>query len=277
MMHRPFLLRPFVALALAATLGLGAARATDYSEIRQLLREGKLTEAQSRVDRQLASQPKDVQLRLFKGVIQRELGRPNEALGTFSRLSDDHPELPEPYNNMAAIHAAQGQLDKARIALEKALRTHPSYATAHDNLSEVYARLASQAYSKALQLDGSPPAEPARLALIRDLPGPPGTPSRTLLASAPTQTAPAKPAAPAPTAAAPSVPAPASKPTLAASAPPAVKAPVAAPPPTRGNGSGGRSARSRRVPRGRAGGTGLGQGLVRSQYGPVPRSLRCSL
>ena len=226
MKHRSIPLRPLFALALAAALGAGDARGSDYSEIRQLLRDGKLAEAQSRVDRQLAAQPRDVQLRLYKGVIQRELGRPNEALATFSRPSEEHPELPEPLNNMAAIHAAQGQFDKARITLEKALRTHPSYATAHDNLTEVYARLASQAYSKALQIEGGPPAEPARLALIRELPAPPGAPVRTALVTAQVQNAPVKPAAP--PAAAPTVPEPASKPAVAAIAPPAAKAPPAA-------------------------------------------------
>ncbi|WP_254606849.1 M48 family metallopeptidase [Rhodoferax sp. BAB1] len=170
-------LLPVRLLALAACLTLNAAHADEYSDVAQLLREGKWSEAKVRVERHLAAKPRDPQMRLFRGVIQRETGRPAEAIATFTRLSEDHPELPEPYNNLAVIHAAQGQYDKARIALEKALRTNPSYATAHDNLADVYARLASQAYSKALQLDGAPQqaATPARLALIRELSTPPAT------------------------------------------------------------------------------------------------------
>lgn len=180
--------RTLLLFALAACLGL--AHADEYSDISQLLREGKLAEAQTRVDRQLAARPRDPQLRLFKGVIQRESGRPNEALATFGKLSEDHPELPEPYNNLAVIHAAQGQYDKARVALEKALRTNPSYATAHDNLADVYARLASQAYSKALQLEGAPAPTPARLALLRDLTPQPVSPKPVLAAAAPAPAAP---------------------------------------------------------------------------------------
>jgi len=177
---------------------LGFAHANDTGDIGQLLREGKLAEAQARVDRLLAARPRDPQLRLYKGVIQRETGRTNEALATFSKLSEDHPELPEPYNNMAVIYAAQGQYDKARVVLEKALRTHPSYATAHDNLADVYARLASQAYSKALQLEGSAPT-PARLALIRDLGQLNGAPRpATIVAAAPSAPLAAAPAAVAP-------------------------------------------------------------------------------
>ncbi|MFN7864458.1 MAG: tetratricopeptide repeat protein [Curvibacter sp.] len=235
MKHRFLVLSPLFVLAFSAVLGTGAVRAADYTEIRQLLRDGKLGEAQSRVDRQLAAQPKDVQLRLYKGVIQRELGRPNEALATFSRLSDEHPDLPEPHNNMAAIYAAQGQLDKARIALEKALRTHPSYATAHDNLAEVYARLASQAYTRALQIEGGPPAEPARLALIRELPLASGAPVRTAPVTAQAQTVPVKPIVPPVAPPAPPVPAPPNKPAVAQGPPVAaatatptvVKAPTA--------------------------------------------------
>lgn len=221
-------LRPLLLLACAVSLILGQAQASEYSDISQLLRDGKLAEAQARVDRQLAARPKDAQLRLYKGIIQRESGRPNEALATFSKLSEDHPELPEPYNNLAVIHAAQGQYDKARVALEKALRTHPSYATAHDNLADVYARLASQAYSKALQLEGAAPPAPARLALIRDL-GPVSGVGRPVLAAAPVS-----PPNPAPVLSKPAATTPAAPPPVVAAAqakppaPPATAAPAQA-------------------------------------------------
>ncbi len=225
MKYGPLLSRPLLGLALAVWLGF--AHANDAGDISQLLREGKLAEAQTRVDRLLAARPRDPQLRLYKGVIQRESGRINEALATFSKLSEDHPELPEPYNNMAVIYAAQGQYDKARVVLEKALRTHPSYATAHDNLADVYARLASQAYSKALQLEGSAPT-PARLALIRDLGQLNGAPRpATVVAAAPSAPPAAAPAAVAPKPAA--VPA---APTPPAAAPVKPAAPVATPPST---------------------------------------------
>ena len=50
-----------------------------------------------------------------------------------------------------------------------AIRTHPSYAIAYENLGDVYAKLASQAYDKALQLDNSNSTTQNKLALIRDL------------------------------------------------------------------------------------------------------------
>jgi Flp pilus assembly protein TadD/ketosteroid isomerase-like protein len=212
-------------LVLAAMLVAGGAQADDYRTVRELLRDGKLTEAQARVDRHLAARPRDAQMRFFRGVIQRESGRTAEATATFTRLTEDHPELPEPYNNLAVIYAAQGQYDKARIALEKALRTNPSYATAHDNLADIYARLASQAYSKALQIEtaGATAPAPARLALIRDLATTPGGQPQPDAATA--RTLPAPSIAPAPV-----------KPAVVAVAPASLPRPAApatsAPPPS---------------------------------------------
>ena len=99
------------------------------------------------------------------------------------------------------IYASQGQYDKARAALEQSIRTHPSYATAYENLGDVYAKLASQAYDKALQIDSSNTAAKNKLSLVRELVG---RPSPTTVAAAPKE--PAKPEKPKP---APEKPAPA--------------------------------------------------------------------
>jgi tetratricopeptide (TPR) repeat protein len=154
---------------MAATLLFSAAHADDYSDVSQLMRAGKHAEAFSKADQYLSGKPKDPQMRFLKGVIQRDTGKTADALTTFTRLTEDYPELPEPYNNLAVLYAGQSQFDKARAALEMAIRTNPSYATAHENLGDVYAKLASQAYNKALQLDTSNQAVPPKLALIREL------------------------------------------------------------------------------------------------------------
>ena len=166
--------RTFRLLALAALFHGTAAFADDYSDVSQLVRSGKLMEAMVKADQHLATKPRDPQMRFLKGVIQRDSGKTADAIATFTRLTEDFPELPEPYNNLAVLYAGQGQYDKARTALEMAIRTNPSYATAHENLGDVYAKLASQAYNKALQLDGTNQAVPPKLALIRDLFSPTG-------------------------------------------------------------------------------------------------------
>ncbi len=156
-------------MTLATALMVTLAHADEYTDVSQLVRSGKLADALVKADQYLVAKPRDPQMRFLKGVIQRDSGKTADAITTFTRLTEDFPELPEPYNNLAVLYAGQSQFDKARTALEMAIRTNPSYSTAHENLGDVYAKLASQAYSKALQLDNSNQAVPPKLALIREL------------------------------------------------------------------------------------------------------------
>ena len=159
----------FRLLALAAALWVPPALADDYADVNQLMRSGKPAEALAKADQYLAAKPKDPQMRFLKGVIQTDAGRTADAIGTFSKLNEDYPELPEPYNNLAVLYAGQSEFDKARAALESAVRANPSYAIAHENLGDVYARLAGIAYSKAQQLDARNTSVQPKLALIRQL------------------------------------------------------------------------------------------------------------
>jgi len=235
----PPFIRCLAAALVASSLMVGMAHADDYSDVNQLIRSGKLSDAQARADKYLAGNPRDPQMRFLKGVIQTEAGKQPDAIATFTALTQEYPELPEPYNNLAVLYANQKQYDKARTALEMAIRTNPSYATAHENMGDVYAKLASQAYARALQLDAGNTNVPPKLALIRELFSPvpatarggktnvaAATPAPAPAPAAPPKPAPAPPApAPAPVAA--PVPAPAPAP-----APAPVSAPVPAPVPT---------------------------------------------
>ena len=168
------MLRAFTACAAALCLALPV-RADEVQEASKLLKAGQHQQALERVNKALAAKPSDPQARFLKGLIFTEQGKTKEAIDIFTQLSKDHPELPEPYNNLAVIYASQGQYDKARIALEQSIRTHPSYATAYENLGDVYAKLASQAYNKALQIDSSNTGAQNKLSLVRDLVGGPAT------------------------------------------------------------------------------------------------------
>jgi tetratricopeptide (TPR) repeat protein len=156
----------------AALLLAGTVQADELQEATQLLKAGQHKQALERVNKLLATKPKDAQARFLKGLIFTDQGNTKDAIDIFTRLTHDYPELPEPYNNLAVIYAAQGQYEKARAALEQSIRTHPSYATAYENLGDVYAKLASQAYDKALQLDSSNSGAKNKLSLVRELVGP---------------------------------------------------------------------------------------------------------
>jgi tetratricopeptide (TPR) repeat protein len=145
------------------------AQTDDLQEAQQLLKQGQTDRAMERVEQYLKTKPKDARGRFLRGILLTEQNKPTEAIRVFTELTQDYPELPEPYNNLAVLYASQGQYDKARGALEMAIRTHPSYATAHENLGDIYAKMASQAYDKALQLDKGNQAAQTKLNLIRDL------------------------------------------------------------------------------------------------------------
>jgi len=160
--------------ALAATL-LGAlscasaAPADDLREAQKLYNQGKVAPALEKIDVFLKAQPRDPQGRFLKGLLLTEQRRVPEAIQVFTGLTEDFPELPEPYNNLAVLYASQGNYDKAKSALELAIHTHPSYATAHENLGDIYAQLASRAYDRALQLDKNNATAQVKLAMVKDL------------------------------------------------------------------------------------------------------------
>lgn len=219
------------AVTVILLLGIAPAQAQNEAlqEVNQLFRQGQLDKALDRVNAYLATQPKEARGRFLKGLILTEQNKPAEAIKVFTALSEDYPELPEPYNNLAVLYASQGQFDKARNALEMAIRTHPSYATAHENLGDIYAKMASQAYDKALQLDRSNPTAQTKLNMIKELFSAGQRPPKMAMAradSAPKTAPAAAPAAKSPVAAPAAAPAPAAPAPAAA---PAAKVVVAAP------------------------------------------------
>ncbi len=169
----------------AALLSAPALANTEIQGIDQQYRKGDLAGALDRADRYLAKNPKDAQARFLKGLILADQGKTDEAIAVFTGLTEDYPELPEPYNNLAVIYASQSKYEAARDALERAIRAHPGYVAAHENLGDVYARMASLAYEKALALDSKNASAQSKLALMRSLlkdqapkPAAPRTPAR---------------------------------------------------------------------------------------------------
>ncbi len=146
-----------------------SAAAEDLKSVNQLIKQGQHTQALEKVNTYLASNPKDAQARFLKGVILTEQNKSAEAIKIFTGITEDYPELPEPYNNLAVLYAAQGQYEKAKTALEMAINTHPSYATAHENLGDIFAKMASQAYDKALQLDKTNATAQTKLSMIKEI------------------------------------------------------------------------------------------------------------
>ena len=170
MLPRPLRFPVAIAALLLSLAGAAfAAPADDLREAQKLYGQGKLQPAMEKVDAYLKAQPREPQGRFLKGLILTEQKKVTEAVQVFTGLTEDFPELPEPYNNLAVLYASLGNYDKAKSALELAIHTHPSYATAHENLGDIYAQLASRAYDRALQLDKNNTTAQVKLAMVKDL------------------------------------------------------------------------------------------------------------
>lgn len=167
-----------------------------YQEASRLARAGERERALQVAEAALRNSPRDAQLRFLRGVLLAENGRRGDAVDAFESLVADFPELPEPYNNLAVLHAAAGDLDKARAALESAIRTLPNYALAHENLGDVYLRMAARSYEFALREAPTSRSAQDKLALARELvqrvTPPPAAAAPA--AAGPARTAPAEPA-----------------------------------------------------------------------------------
>ena len=165
-------LRPRSLLRLLAVSGfllIGAAHADTYGDVSALTKSGKTAEAIAKADQYLSTNSRDPQMRFLKGVAQSKAGDLAAATATFQALVEEYPELPEPYNNLAVIYANDGQLDKARGALEMAVRNNPDYAVAHENLGDIYARLAHESYNKSLKLNGNNRALKLKLSTLTEM------------------------------------------------------------------------------------------------------------
>jgi Flp pilus assembly protein TadD len=174
---RPRLLCGALYLA-AVCLWPTAVLADDLQDIDQLFRTGDAEQALRQADAAIAKQPRAAQIRFLKGVMLTDLKREAEARQVFVALTEDFPELPDPYNNLAVLYAASGELQKALNALNQALRNDPTHRAARENLGDVHLALAIQAWSAAQASSSGDDAELRRkLRLAREIAPQPAIPA----------------------------------------------------------------------------------------------------
>lgn len=148
-------MRTLLSSILLSVCLLTSAFASRLDEARVLLDKGKRSQAMSKVNGHLKVQPNDPNGRLLKGLVLQRMGDVVGATKIYTSLTKDFPTLPEPHNNLAAIYASKGDYESAKSSLLSALKTHPGYSKVYSNLSEIYARQASEVYQKALGVDKS--------------------------------------------------------------------------------------------------------------------------
>ena len=142
--------------------------ATETQAIEALVRERKFDDALKRLDALLASAPRNAQARFLRAVVLADTGKTAEATAALEAMTQDFPELPEPYNNLAVLHAAAGRHEVARGLLLRAIDVAPNYLTAQENLGDLHVAIAADVYARALKLDPNSAVLKAKLQLARE-------------------------------------------------------------------------------------------------------------
>lgn len=151
----------------AATLPQGPAVRDNTPEIDASIAQKNWEASLTQLDARIASNPRDAQAKFKRGTVLAHLNRDDEAITAFTELTQTYPELPEPYNNLAALYAKQGRYAEARTALETATKVNPGYTLAYENLGDLYLRMANEAYRRAQSLGKASPTTTQRLADIQ--------------------------------------------------------------------------------------------------------------
>lgn len=145
-----------LSLAVAAPLA-GVANTTDdahtLAQLQKALDNDHYKTAEQQSSAYLEAHPGNRDARFIHAAALAGQKENKAAIKAFSALHADFPSRVEPANDLAVLYAREGHYDKARQWLEKAMATQPAYATAHQNLGDVYTALADTAYSKALDTD----------------------------------------------------------------------------------------------------------------------------
>jgi len=156
-------------LVLLSASHIAFAQNPELDRVQQLVQGGELDRALEQVELYTKAHPKDPRGRFLKGVILGQQNKTDEAITVYKALTYDYPELPEPYNNLAALLAQKGDYEQARVSLEAAVHARPGYATAHENLGDIHLRLAARAYAKAVELDRNSATAQTKLKVVNDL------------------------------------------------------------------------------------------------------------
>jgi tetratricopeptide (TPR) repeat protein len=97
----------------------------------------------------IESPGEDVQLRFLEARAYSSLGQYQEAFERYKDLNSKYPELPEPYNNLAAMQMQLGLLDQAYESLNMAITLRPNYGIAQRNLGMLHLLKAEKSFDIA--------------------------------------------------------------------------------------------------------------------------------
>ncbi|MFM0071835.1 tetratricopeptide repeat protein [Paraburkholderia sediminicola] len=171
----------------AATMPQGPAVRDNTPEIDASIAQKNWEASLTQLDARIASNPHDAQAKFKRATVLAHLNRDDEAITAFTELTQLYPELPEPYNNLAALYAKHGRYAEARAALETATKVNPAYGLAYENLGDLYLRMADAAYRRAQGLGKASATTTQRIADIQKIVSPPKSTGPAKKAAAPAE------------------------------------------------------------------------------------------
>jgi len=148
-----FLLRVF---PLWFCLANHVAWADASSDIEALIQNKQWAQAEQLIQAELkktSPSAQSPQWRLMASQVLAGQGKTEECVNVLQALILEFPELPEPYNNLGVLLAAQGKFEAAADAFISAIQARANYKVALQNLGDLYSAMAKQAYAKAKALD----------------------------------------------------------------------------------------------------------------------------
>ena len=138
-------------LLFAAGLYLGgpAQAAGELEKAQQQWLQGHQAEAKKTLETALGEDPNNARMRFALALMRMESGETAQAEALLRRLTEDFPDLADPFNNLAVILAGRGEMDAAMEALQRAVTLQPEHVQAQENLGDVLLQLAARAYAVA--------------------------------------------------------------------------------------------------------------------------------
>jgi Flp pilus assembly protein TadD len=143
-------------------------KGTPHDEVQKAMGQRKWDQALEQIDTYLQERPRDPQMRFWRARLLEQLQRGDEAFVVYEELAQDYPELAEVQNNLGVMYASRGNLGQAKLAFENALRNNPNYATAHENMGDIFLHLARQSFAKSAELDPTAAKSPQQKMLALD-------------------------------------------------------------------------------------------------------------
>ncbi len=158
-----------IVLFLLCLSSSGPCLADPHEEVLKLLKQNLNDQAFVLVSEYLKDHPLDPQMRFWQGNLWVKKGEKGLAGEIFLRLTQDYPELSEPYNNLGILQFEAGEYQKAKSSFESALKVQPHYALAMENLADTYLLLSRTTMEQAQALDPQSKSSRNKLELINQL------------------------------------------------------------------------------------------------------------